>query len=289
MQVAVLAARTGWHTEELERAARERGHTATVLPYEGLVAGIGPAPSLRSRATELDGVDAVLARIIPSGSLEQIIFRVDALHRLEDRGIPVINSPRTIERTVDKFWTSCLLEQCGLLTPETIVCESTDDAFAAFRKLGDVVVKPLFGSMGLGMVRITSEEMAYRVFRTVEQIRGVFYLQRTVAHDGLDIRAFVVGSKVVGAIERRANGWRTNLAQGGTAQAVRLSEDLAALAVRAAAAVGADYAGVDLLTGSDGCTYILEVNGIPGWQGLQQATGLDVAGLLMDYLASSRA
>ena len=114
MRIAVLAARSGWHTSELERAAAERGHHAVVLPYEGLVASIGPAPGLRSRSTELDGVDAVLARIIPSGSLEQIIFRVDALHRLEDRGTRVMNSPRAIERTVDKFWTSALLEQCGV-------------------------------------------------------------------------------------------------------------------------------------------------------------------------------
>jgi len=288
MRLAVLAARPGWHTAELERAALERGHTATVLPYEGLVATLGAASSLRSRTTELDESDAVLARIIPSGSLEQIIYRVDALHRLEDRGVRVINSPGVIERTVDKFWTSSLLEQCGIPTPETVVCESTEEAFAAFRQLGDVVVKPLFGSMGLGMVRISSEEMAYLVFRTIEQIRGVFYLQRTIIHDGADIRAFVVGRRVVGAIERRANGWRTNLAQGGRAEAVSLSENLAALAVRAAAAVGADYAGVDLLTGSDGRTYVLEVNGIPGWRGLQQATGLDIAGLLVDYLAVVR-
>jgi RimK family alpha-L-glutamate ligase len=287
VRLAVLAARAGWHTRELERAASERGHQATVLPYEGLVARIGPAPSLRSLATELDGVDVVLARIIPSGSLEQIIFRVDALHRLEDRGVRVVNSPRAIERTVDKFWTSTLLEQCGLPTPETIVCETYEEAFAGFRSLGDVIVKPLFGSMGLGMVRVSDEEMAYRVFRTIDQIRGVYYLQRAIGHDGTDIRAFVVGNRVVGAIERRSQGWRTNLARGGTARSISLTEEVTTLALRAAAAVGAEYAGVDLLTGQDGTTYVLEVNGIPGWMGLQEATGLDIASLLVDYLALS--
>ncbi len=285
MRIAVLAARRGWHTQQLERSAAERGHELAVLPYEGLVASIGPAPGLRTRSTELDGVDAVLARIIPSGSLEQIIFRVDALHRLEDRGMRVVNSPRTIERTVDKFWTSALLEQCGVPTPETIVCETAEEATAAFRALGDVIVKPLFGSMGLGMVRVSDEEMAFRVFRTIEQIRGVYYLQRTIEHDGVDIRAFVLGGRVLGAIERRSAGWRTNLARGGTARSVALPDDLSALAVRAAAAVGADYAGVDLLTGNDGTAYVLEVNGIRGWTGLQEATGLDVAGRLVDFLA----
>jgi RimK family alpha-L-glutamate ligase len=284
VHLAVLAARTGWHTQELERAAAERGHRATVLPYEGLVASVGPAPGLRSRATELDDVDLVMARIIPSGSLEQIIFRVDALHRLEERGQRVVNSPRVIERTVDKFWTSALLERCGIPTPETVVCDDPDEAFAAFRAMGDVIVKPLFGSMGLGMVRVSDEEMAFRVFRTIELIRGVYYLQRAIQHEGSDIRAFVVGGRVLGAIERRSQGWRTNLAQGGIARSISLNDDRSSLAVRAAAAVGAEYAGVDLLTSRDGITYVLEVNGIPGWKGLQEATGLDVAGRLIDYL-----
>jgi RimK family alpha-L-glutamate ligase len=288
VQFVVLAARAGWHTHELERAAADRGHRMTVLPYEGLVARIGPASGLRSGSTELDAADAVLARIIPSGSLEQIIFRVDALHRLEDRGIRVVNSPRAIERTVDKFWTSTLLEQCGIPTPETIVCDDADEAVAAYRAMGDVIVKPLFGSMGLGMVRVSDEEMAFRVFRTIEQISGVFYVQRTIEHEGTDIRAFVLSGRVLGAIERRASGWRTNLARGGTARSIVLTEPLASLAVRAAAAVGADYAGVDLLTGRDGTTYVLEVNGIPGWKGLQEATGLDVAGRLVDHLDRPR-
>jgi RimK family alpha-L-glutamate ligase len=285
VRLAVLAARTGWHTDQLKQAAARRGHVAEVLPYEGLVAAVGRACGLRSREIELDDMDRVLARIIPSGSLEQIIFRVDALHRLEDRGIKVVNSPRAIERTVDKFWTSALLEQCGISTPETIVCESPEEAIAAFRKLGDVIVKPLFGSMGLGMVRVSDEEMAYRVFRTIEQIRGVYYLQQCIDHDGSDVRAFVIGGRVVGAIQRHFPGWRTNLARGGTARPVTLPHDLASLALRAAAAVGADYAGVDLLTDRSGHTYVLEVNGIPGWKGLQNATGVDVAGELIDYLA----
>jgi RimK family alpha-L-glutamate ligase len=287
MRLAVLAARTGWHTQQLEQAAAARGHQAVVLPYEGLVATIGPDAALRSNGTDLDAMDLVLARIIPSGSLEQIVFRVDALHRLEDRGMRVINSPRAIERTVDKFWTSALLEQCGIATPETVVCERPEEAIQAFRKLQDVIVKPLFGSMGLGMVRVQDEEMAFRIFRTLEQIRAVYYLQRTVDHDGVDVRAFVIGGKLFAAIERRATGWRTNLARGAAAQAVKLSEDAKTLAVRAAAAVGAAYAGVDLVTDRDGRTHVLEVNGIPGWKGLQQATGLDVAGALIDYLSAS--
>ena len=251
--------------------------------------GRGVARSLGAEGEALLEADAVLARIIPNGSLEQIIYRVDALHWLEDRGVAVMNSPRAIERCVDKFYTSAILQDAGLPTPETIVCERPEDATAAFRELGDVIVKPLFGSMGLGMVRVSDEEMAFRVFKTIEQIRGVYYLQRTVDHDGRDIRAFVVGGRVLAAVERRSEGWRTNLSRGGRAQPVELSEAWSALAVRAAAAVGAEYAGVDLLPARDGTAYVIEVNGIPGWEGLQKATGVDVAGAVIERLAGAPA
>ena len=284
MRIAILAARQGWHTEELCRALAERGHEGRVLPYEALVARLGGAgPALSAAGEDLGACAAVLARIIPAGSLEQVIFRVDALHALEERGIPVINSPRAIERTVDKLWTSALLERAGLPVPETVVCDDPDEALAAFRALGDVIVKPLFGSMGLGMVRVTTEEMAFRVFRTLETIRGVYYLQRAIDHEGCDVRAFVVGDRVVGAIERRAAGWRTNIARGGQARAITPSGPWAELALRAARAVGADYAGVDLLPAPDGTIYVVEVNGIPGWRGLQQATSSDVAAAIVEH------
>jgi len=284
MHVVVLAAREGWHTAELCRALIDRGCTAAVQPYDALVARLGdPSQSAFALAA-----DAVLARIIPSGSLEQIIYRVDALHAIEDAGVRVLNSARAIERSVDKFYTSSLLQRAGLATPETVVCERSDDAMAAFRVLGDVIIKPLFGSMGLGMVRITDEEMAYRVFRTIDLVRGVYYIQRTIDHAGRDIRAFVVGDRVVGAIERRATAdgpsWRTNFSRGGGVTALTLPPEWSEMAIRAARAVDAGYAGVDLLPARDGTVYAIEVNGIPGWEGLQQATGIDIAATIVDLL-----
>jgi RimK family alpha-L-glutamate ligase len=199
---------------------------------------------------------------------------------------------------VDKFYTSAILQRAGLPTPETVVCESIDDAMDAFRAMGDVIVKPLFGSMGLGMVRVSDEDSAWRVFRALEAIRGVCYLQRAVRQgergegaadalgerEGWDVRAFVVGDRVIGAIERSAPGWRTNVARGGRARAFELPSEWCAMALRAAHAVGAEYAGVDLLPADDGTVYVLEVNGIPGWRGLQQATSIDVAGAIVDHL-----
>src|SRR5579871_6257585 len=109
MHITILSARRGWHTDELCRALQERGATVDVRGYESLVARIGCG--FAGRASRPLGIeaDAVLARIIPNGSLEQIIFRVDGLHWLEDRGVRVMNSARAIERSVDKFYTSALL------------------------------------------------------------------------------------------------------------------------------------------------------------------------------------
>ena len=292
MHVPILSARTGWHTDELLRALAARGHTGTVVPYESLVARIAPrstAATLSATLQQLLSAPAVLARIIPNGSLEQIIYRVDALHWLEDHGVKVMNSPRAIERCVDKFYTSALLREAGLDTPETVVCERIDDAMAAVREMGDVIVKPLFGSMGHGMVRVSDPETAFRVFRALELARAVFYLQRVVEHTGCDVRAFVVGNRVVAAIERRARdgGWRTNISLGGDARATDLPPAWTELALTAARVVGADYAGVDLLPATDGTIHVIEVNGIPGWSGAQKATSVDIAGAIVDHLVDT--
>jgi RimK family alpha-L-glutamate ligase len=292
MHVAILNAGTGWHTDELCRALAERGHTSRVLPYEALVArlgtGRGVVPALSIANNEILDADAVLARIIPSGSLEQMIYRVDALHWIEQRGVPVMNSPRAIERSVDKFYTTALLQEAGLPTPETVVCEGATEAMTAVLAMGDVIIKPIFGSMGHGMVRVNDPDVAFRVVRSLEQLRIVFYVQRAVDHGGRDIRVFVVGGRVLAAIERCApeGQWRTNVSLGGSARPLELSSSWEQLALRAAAAIGADYAGVDLLSSRDGTVFVLEVNGIPGWQGLKQATGIDVAGVIVDHLAA---
>jgi len=291
VQVVILSARTGWHTDELCRAFAARGHVAIVLRYESMIARLGgprSAAGLTNEQAALFHADAVLARIIPSGSLEQIIFRVDALHWIEDHGVLVINSPRAIERSVDKFYTDALLHQAGLDTPETVVCETAADAVAAVGRFGDAVIKPIFGSMGSGLVRVSDPDVAFRIVRALDQVRTVFYVQRYVEHDGRDIRVFVVGGRVLGAIERRAlpGDWRTNVARGADAVPFELPVAWAQMAVRAAAAIGADYAGVDLLPSPDGRVFVLEVNGIPGWEGLQRATGLDVADALAAHVES---
>src|SRR6185503_21140781 len=150
----------------------------------------------------------------------------------------------------------------GLPTPETVVCEGAAEAMTAIAAMGDVIIKPLFGSMGHGMVRVSDPDVAFRIVRSLEQLRIVFYVQRVVDHGGRDVRVFVIGGRVLAAIERRApdGHWRTNVSLGGAARPFELPPSWEQLALRAAATIGADYAGVDLLPSSDGTVFVLEVN-----------------------------
>jgi RimK family alpha-L-glutamate ligase len=280
MRVAVIGSTGGWHAERLERALAARGHTCAFAPVTRIVGRIDGGFAARSRDVALDECDVVIVRAIPRGSLEQIVFRVDALHALAAAGVRAVNGALAIEHTIDKFLASALLAAAGVPTPRTVACERAEDALAAFDELGgDVIVKPLFGSMGFGMARVEDRDVAQRVFRALEIERAVYYLQETLPHDGVDVRALVVGDRVVAAIERVGNGWRANLALGARARPVALSGERAETCVRAAAVLGCDYAGVDLL-GDD----VLEVNGIPGWHGVEDATGVDVAAALVGHL-----
>src|SRR3954454_2549602 len=247
MRVAVVGSTGGWHAERLERALSARGHECAFAPVTRMVGRIEGGFAARSGEVALDECDVVVVRGIPRGSLEQIVFRVDALHALAAAGVRPVNGALAIERAIDKFLASALLASAGVPTPRTVACERADDALEAFAALGsDVILKPLFGSMGFGMARIEDPDIARRVFRALEIERAVYYLQETVPHDGMDVRALVVGDRVVAAIERVAPGWRANLARGAQARPTTLDDGRAELCVRAAAALGADYAGVDL-------------------------------------------
>jgi ribosomal protein S6--L-glutamate ligase len=283
MRLHVFGSGPGWHIDDLRRAAGELGHVLEFVDFRTLTAEVGPWPPM-------DPPDAVVVRIMPAGSLEQTVFRLDVLHQLHARGVNVVNPPAALEACIDKLATTMRLAAAGLPVPPTVACQDVDAAMAAFATLGgDVVVKPLFGSLGRGIVRITDREVAWRVFKTLEQLQAVAYLQTFIPHGGWDVRAFVVAGEVVAAM-RRSNpvDWRTNVAQGATVEPLTLDTPSIQLAVRAAAAVGAEVAGVDLLFDQDGKPYVLEVNAVPGWQALARATGVDVAKRLVAF-ATSRA
>ena len=280
MRIALLAGGDGWHVRDLQRAAASLGHEAVAVDFRKLSAGVALA------ANPLAAFDAVIVRTMPPGSLEQVVFRMDLLHRLMARGIPVLNSPPALETCIDKYLASARLEAAGLPVPATMVCQDADTALEAFHRLGgDVVVKPLFGSEGRGMMRISDVELAWRTFRTLERTQSVLYLQKFIAHPGWDLRAFVLAGRILTAMRRLSrNGWRTNVAQGGRAEAVSLDAGQEELALAAAQAVGVQAAGVDLLPGPNGEIFVLEVNAVPGWRALVKASGIDVARELVRYL-----
>jgi RimK family alpha-L-glutamate ligase len=281
MRIAILSGGTGWHVQDVLRAARALGHDAEALDFRALHTTVNAA------SDPLSAFDAVLVRTMPAGSLEQVVFRMDLLHEAAARGIPVLNPPRAVEVCVDKYLTTARLARAGIATPPTAVCQRSDDAMLAFEQLGgDVVLKPLFGAEGRGMCRITDPETAWRTFRVLEQTAQVMYLQQFVRHPGWDLRAFVLGGRVLASMRRVAGAdWRTNVAQGGTAERVNLSVEEERLALRAAEAVGCPVAGVDLLPGPTGELFVIEVNAVPGWKALGPTCGIDVAKEVVRFLA----
>jgi ribosomal protein S6--L-glutamate ligase len=281
MRIALLSAGRGWHVRDLERAAARLGHQAATVDFRRVSAGVATGPG------SLDGYDGVLVRTMPPGSLEQVVFRMDVLHCVQARGVRVVNPPAAVETCVDKYLAAARLEAAGLRVPSTVACQHADAALEAFAALGgDVVVKPLFGSEGRGMLRVTDTDTAWRVFHALERLQSVLYLQRFVPHPGWDLRVFAIGCRAVAAMRRRADGgWRTNVAQGGRAEVVRLGAAEEELALRAAAAVGAPVAGVDLLPGPAGEWYVIEVNAVPGWRALAPVSGVDVAAEVVRFLA----
>lgn len=223
--------------------------------------------------------DAALVRTIPEGSFEAVTRRLGILHALRDLGVLIWNDARAIERCVDKSTTSFHLALAGIPTPDTWTVESPDEAAAIVGRetmRGSLVYKPLFGSQGRGLRLIHAKAD----LPSPEESRQVYYLQRFVGEDRggyHDYRVFVVAGEAIAAMSRNHSGWITNVKQGGKPRAAVLDRTLRELAERAAAAVGADYCGVDIVRPPSGGLMALEVNSMPAWSGLQKVANLDIA------------
>lgn len=288
MRFAVLASPDSWYLKDLQRAAADR-HEVFGVSFRQLTAGvIGQQGRFGCAGVDLQAVDAVLVRTMPPASLEQVVFRMDVLGQLERAGVRVINPARAIETAVDKYLASAKLSAAGLLTPRTIVCQTADDAMQAFAQLGgDVVLKPLFGAEGRGIARLNDEAIAQRTFSLLANLNAVLYVQEYIQHDGFDLRVLLIGKKAYGM--RRCNplDWRTNVSRGAKAEPLELTDELVEKAHRAAAAIGAPVAGVDLLPAVNGGLYVVEVNAVPGWQAMSRATDTDIAAALLEFAASN--
>lgn len=287
MRYAVLADPDSWYLRDLARAAAARDDVATQVSFSEIAAQIGGTgtPRVYSGEHDLTSFDAVLVRTMPPGSLEQVVFRMDCLARLEAHGVCVINPARAVEAAVDKYLTSAKLQAAGLLTPRTITCQTADDAMAAFETLGGhVVVKPLFGSEGRGITRLDDPALALRAFKMLSQFGAVLYVQEFIEHEGCDLRLLVLGDEVLAMKRRNPLDWRTNVSRGAKTERLELTPELTDLAHRAANSVGAPLAGVDVLPGKDGRLYVLEVNAVPGWKALAKTLEVDVAAKVLEVV-----
>jgi RimK family alpha-L-glutamate ligase len=277
----------GWCSTQLQEAMKKQNITPICFGYRPIIGRVNYTPEASVNEINLaKDIASMITRPIGRGSLEEILFRMNLLHRLERLGLLIINPPIAIERAVDKYNSLTLFHENGLPVPRTAVTESHDEALECFHELGgDVVVKPLFGSRGVGAARINDPDIAARVFRTISFHHGVLYLQQFVNHGGSDIRAFVIGDRVVAAMRRVSVNWKTNVSLGAKPVPLNLSEEMEKLAIKAAKIIGCKVTGVDLIEGPDG-PVIIELNSQPGWRGLQSVTKINIADEILSYILS---
>jgi tetrahydromethanopterin:alpha-L-glutamate ligase len=300
MHIGILGTADNPYVIDLQRAARDHfsGLTTSVLRFGEMRVGIGDraieqavplavnltdaAPSAVSElaASGAGGeIDTLIVRSMPIGSLEQVIFRMDCLQTWLSRGVAIHNPPRSLEVAIDKWLCLQRLSEVGVPVPATICCQTRNAAMEAFELLGgDVLVKPIFGGEGRGILRANDKDLAWRIFGTLQQLGQVLYVQQFLEHYGYDIRVLFVGRESY-AIRRVAEPgqWRTNISQGSRAEPHCLTGEQADIAERSRIAVGGTFLGVDLLPTRDGRVLVLEVNAVPGWRGLAKALNVDIA------------
>jgi len=278
---------SSWSSTQLRKALTRQGISHICFSFPQLIARVGYKPVTNlGNFNLLKELDALIIRPIGRGSLEEIVFRMDMLYRLQRLGLYIINPPEAIEHCVDKYDILAILEENGIPVPKTAVTENVNEALKAFQELGrDVVVKPLFGSRGIGSTRVNDVNVASTIFRAITFHHGVIYLQEFIHHGFSDIRAFVVGDRVIAAMRRVANDWKTNYSQGASPQSVTLDNSVEEMAVKSAKLIECKVAGIDILESPKG-PLVIEVNSQPGWRGLQSVTKLDIADEIVKFIVS---
>ncbi len=289
LSIALITDRRDWHARELGKVLT--GFGARAVCVELAACGFDTESPSGLNIAGFGGrlPSAVLVRSMAGGSFEAVTLRLGILHALRENGVPVVNDARAIERCVDKSTTSFLLARAGIATPATWAVESHEAAAAIVRReigAGPLVLKPLFGSEGRGLLLVRSEQD----LPDPGAVKGVYYLQRFVGveRDGFrDFRLLVSRGRVVTAMMRHSTSWITNVKRGGRPVAAVVDADMKALALAATAAVGADFAGVDVVHDAGGRPTVLEVNSMPAWSGLQKVASANIAAILAaDLLAA---
>jgi len=225
----------------------------------------------------------ILVRGFGANVTQKIFFRLDILRAIEECGIRLINSRDSLEIASDKFLTSVFLEKHNIPTPKTIVCEDPHDALQMYEELGrDVIIKPLFGSKGIGISRLNDRGFAENVILTLGQLNEVFYLQEFIEHYNRDIRIFVIGNEAIAGMYRVSDNWKTNVYAGAEVKPIELTSELKELAVKSAQVTKTEIAGVDILESEEGY-YVIEVNSIPGFTALQKVTDINIPEKIISY------
>lgn len=282
---------SGWPSQRLREAIEALGHTALMFRFRDIVSVVGEG-ILRFDVGGVDlvkDVNAIIVRPFGRVSLDQAIYRIDLLYALSDLGVPIFNKPSAIERCVDKFRAIYTLYLHGIPVPRTVVAESVSRIYRYLDTLKslELVVKPVFGSRGHGSTKIalSDRDVLWEVMRSLLFTRHIIYIQRFLPHSGRDIRAFVIGDRVVAAMYRVAPGrWKTNVAQGAQPIAIeKLDPEVEELAVKSAKILGCDIAGVDIIP-AENRYYVVEVNSQPGWRGLQSVTSKNIAMEIVRYV-----
>ena len=291
MKIGVLAVSSSWHFQDLQRAAAQQ-HRIISVAFDDLWTAIGAEQSqFCGGSVELQKLDRLIIRTMPSGSVQQIIFRMNLLGRLARAGLRIVNAPRTIEIAVDKYLSLSMLNQAGIAVPPTMVAESLPAAMKSFEALGcDVVYKPIFGGMGRGIERLNDKKTAASFFQSQIEQGQIIYLQKFIDHGDWDIRILIVGEKTFSIKRQRAGHWLTNIAQGAIGSPYPATGQEIALAKKSAQVVGCEIAGVDLFYDqTSNLPVVCDVNAAPGWKGTANVLKVDIAKALIDVVVETEA
>lgn len=285
MKIGVLTSSKGWHFEDLARAAGKR-HQLVQFSFNDISATIQDSGSdFFVGVHPLQSLDCVLVRAMSPGSLEQVVVRMDLLFQLEKIGVCVINPAKSIEAAVDKYLSLCRLQQLSTSIPRSGVFQSVEPALQFLERCNlDAVYKPLFGSEGRGLQRITDRQSALRLFEDLISAQQVIYLQQFVRNVAKDLRLFVVGDRVFGMSRHNELDWRKNISLGAEGNVHHVTESERRLAFDCAGALGTSIAGVDVLLDDRGKYQVVEVNSSPGWQTLCKTLNVDIAAEILLHL-----
>ncbi|OYT62281.1 MAG: RimK family alpha-L-glutamate ligase [Thermofilum sp. ex4484_15] len=266
---------------------KKMGVKVRYLPIQAISLYLSPYGSYVSvggKKLELRG--ALLRGIGFSLTLEQFFIRIGILKYLESEGVRFVNKVSSLLRTRNKLETLIALYRAGLRVPTTLATESLKRMYLGAKALGDVVLKPVMGSRGLGSVRTNDADVAFQIVKTLSSFNQPPLLQEYVEKPKRDIRAFVIGGEVVACMYRYSRGsWKTNVAQGGIGAPLNPPEEVKEMALKCLEVLELDYAGVDIAEGKEGF-YVLEVNGSPDFEELSRVSGLNIAKLLAEYFLS---